>query len=75
MPVVDDMLPVSTPGTATAAQIRMILEAATEQGMNEARLCARLNVSGLSDLTEARAARVLKRLREMSGLAEGQEAS
>lgn len=64
-----------TPGMATAAQIRMIIEAATEQGMSHSKLCARLNVSELSELTEARAARVLNRLRDMARLTGDQKAS
>ena len=63
------------PGMATAAQIRMIIEAASEQGMSQSKLCARLNVSNLAELTEAKAARVLKRLRDMAHLTEDQKAS
>ncbi|HUP27486.1 MAG TPA: Rad52/Rad22 family DNA repair protein [Chloroflexia bacterium] len=60
------------PGLCTKAQIAAIAEAATRQGMTRQKLCARLNVSDLSELTEARAQRVLERLREMARL-EGQE--
>ena len=63
------------PGMATASQIRMIIEAAAEQGMAQSKLCARLNVSELAELTEAKAERVINRLRDMARLTDGQKAS
>ncbi len=68
-------LKTAAPGMATASQIGMIVEAASEQGMAQSKLCARLNISDLSHLTEAKAERVLKRLRDMPRLTEGQQAS
>ena len=65
----------NAPGMATASQVRMVIEAASGQGMSQSKLCARLNISDLTELTEAKAARVLKRLRDMPRLTEDQQAS
>jgi hypothetical protein len=65
----------NAPGMATASQIARIVEAASGQGMSQSKLCARLNITDLSQLTEAKAERVLKRLLEMPRLTEDQQVS
>jgi hypothetical protein len=53
-------------GLCTAAQWREISKLAGQAGMDVAELCASLAVSTLSQLTEARAQRVINRLRELA---------
>jgi len=62
----------SVDGLCTPAQAQEIKRLARQCGMTQADMCASLSVSDISELTEARAERVLRRLRERvsSGTAE-----
>jgi hypothetical protein len=54
-------------GLCTQAQWREISKLAGQAGMDVPELCASLGVGALSQLTEARAQRVISRLRELAG--------
>jgi hypothetical protein len=54
-------------GLCSPAQWREISKLAGQAGMDVPELCASLSVSTLSQLTEARAQRVINRLRELAG--------
>jgi hypothetical protein len=62
-------------GLCTAAQAREIDSLAARTGMDVAELCASLNVTDLMELTEARAQRVIQRLREIASKGSAAEAS
>jgi hypothetical protein len=54
-------------GLCTQSQWREISKAAVEAGMSVPELCSSLQVQTLAELTEARAERVLARLRQLAG--------
>jgi|GEM_PF-1308156 len=74
-PKVVDMPSAQRNGLCTATQAREIGSLAAQTGMDVAELCASLNVSGLAELTEARAQRVIQRLREIASKPGAAEAS
>lgn len=63
------------PGLCTAAQWREISKLVTHAGMSVPELCSTLNIQSLAQLTEARAERVINRLRELASASRTQEAS
>ena len=62
-------------GLCTSAQWREISKLVLQAGMSVPELCESLNVQSLSQLTEARAERVIKRLRELAGSQRANQAS
>ena len=62
-------------GLCSQAQWREISKLAGQAGMDVPELCASLGVGALSQLTEARAQRVINRLRELAGGDESSRAS
>ncbi|MDQ6694304.1 MAG: RAD52 family DNA repair protein, partial [Chloroflexota bacterium] len=62
-------------GLCTDLQLKQIRQLVTSSGRDLGELMARLQVSDLSDLTEARAERVIVRLGQLGGHSRGVEAS
>ena len=62
-------------GLCTTAQWREISKLVVQAGMSVPELCESLNVQSLPQLTEARAERVIKRLRELASLGPSAQAS
>jgi hypothetical protein len=58
-------LPTSAPGLCNPAQVEEIKRLLRQCGMSVTEICGTLGVSALSELTEARAVRVIKRLRQL----------
>jgi hypothetical protein len=62
-------------GLCTTAQWREISKLVVQAGMSVPELCESLNVQSLPQLTEARAERVIKRLRELASAGRNSQAS
>ena len=71
---VDEVTGTST-GLCTPAQQSEIERLAKRVGMDTGELCGSLGLSDLSELTEARAQRVINRLAQLASQASGREAS
>jgi hypothetical protein len=63
------------PGLCTAKQLKEMAILMGQAGMTARELCSSLGISQLSDLTEARAERVIRRLRELAQGVQEREAS
>jgi hypothetical protein len=65
----------SASGLCSTAQWREISNLVVQAGMSVPELCESLNVQSFAQLTEARAERVIKRLRELADSNRGRQAS